>query len=185
VVDHREQRSEAGALLHLRVRERQRAHRPAVEGALEGDDPRPMGVVARELDGPFDGFGPGVREEDPRLPAEGRDRGQALHELEVARLVEVGRRDVDEPIGLLLDRGHHLRVSVAGRADGDAGGEVEEAVAVDIGDDDAGAGLGDEGIGARQGRAGDGLVALDDGTRLRPGQLGDDVRRRQVSGSRS
>ena len=62
-----------------------------------------------------------------------------------------------------------------GRADGDAGGEVEEAVAVDVGDDHARSGLGDERVRARQGRAGDGLVAGDDRASPRAGQLGDDV----------
>ena len=114
---------------------RQRAHRAAVEAALEGDDPGPMRVVSGQLDGALDRLGARVGEEDARLLRERRDRRQALHQLEVARLVEVGRGDVDEPIRLLLDRGGHLRVRVAGRADGDAGGEVEEAVAVDIGHD--------------------------------------------------
>ena len=54
VVDHRHQRTEAGSLLDLRVREAQRAHGAAVEPALEGDDPGPMGVVARQLDGALD-----------------------------------------------------------------------------------------------------------------------------------
>ena len=72
-----------------------------------------------------------------------------------------------------------------GRADGDAGGEVEEAVAVDVGDDHARPGLRDERVGARQRRAGDGLVAGDDRARLWAGQLGDDVRRDRLRGSRS
>ena len=112
--------------------------------------------------------------------ANGAMPGQALHELEVARLVEVGRGDVDEPLRLLLDGRDHLRVGVAGRADRDAGGEVEEAVAVDVGDDQPRAGLRNQRVGAGQGRAGDGLVAGDDLARLRAGQLGDDVRRARL-----
>jgi hypothetical protein len=184
VVDHRDQGPEAGTLLHLRVGEAQRTHGAAVECALEGDDPGPMGVIAGQLDRALHRFRAGVRQEDARLLPERRDRREALHELEVARLVEVSRGDVDEPVGLLLDGGHDLGMRVAGRADGDAGREVEEAVAVDIGHDGAGPGLGDQRIGTRQRGAGDGLVALDDLASLRTGQLGDDVRRRQVAGSR-
>src|SRR6188768_2333220 len=103
-----------------------------MEPALEGDDPGSMGVVSGELDGALDGLGPRVGEEDARLLAERSDGGEALHELHVARLVEVGRGDMDEAVRLILDGLHHLRMGVPGRADGDPGSEVEEAVAVDV-----------------------------------------------------
>jgi hypothetical protein len=109
-----------------------------MEGALEGDDPGPMRVIARELDGALDRLGARVGEKDASLLLERRDRSQAFHELGVARLVEVGRCDVDEPVRLVLDGLDHLRMGVAGRADCDARSEVEEAVAVDIGHDDTG-----------------------------------------------
>ena len=137
VMDHRQQWPEAGPLLDLRVGQGERAHGAAVEAALERDDPRPMRVIAGELDRALDRLGPRVREEDAGLLGERRDPRQPLHELEVARLVEVGRGDVDEPIRLFLDRRAHLRMGMPGRADGDAGGEVEEAVAVDVRDDHA------------------------------------------------
>ena len=86
-------------------------------------------------------------------------------------------------IGLRLDRLDHLGVAMAGRADRDAGREVEEAVAVDIGDDVALTGLGDERVGAGQAGADDRVVACDEGLGARPRQLGDDMRRRQA-GSR-
>ena len=185
VVDHRQQRAEAGALLDLRVRQAQGAHRAAVEAALEGDDPGPMGVIAGQLDRALHRLGARVGEEDAGRLAERGDGRQALHQLQVARLVEVGGGDVDEAFGLLLDGGHDLRVRMAGRADRDARREVQEAVAVDIGHDHAVPGLGDERVGAGQRGAGDRLVALDDGARLRPRQLGDDVRRDRLRGSRS
>ena len=147
--------------------------------------PGPMGVVSGELDRPLDCLGTRVREEDARPLLERSDRREALHQLEVARLVEVGGGDVDEPIRLLLDRRGDLRVGMPGRADGDAGGEVEEAIAVDIGDDHARPGLRHERVGARERRAGDGLVAGDDRARLRARQLGDDVRSDRLRGSRS
>jgi hypothetical protein len=121
-----------------------------VEAALEGDDPRPMGVVAGQLDGTLDRLGAGVRDEHACRLGERRDPGKALHQLEVARLVEVGRGDVDEPIGLLLDGRDDLGMRVAGRADRDAGGEVEEAVAVDVGHHHARARFGHERVGTGQ-----------------------------------
>jgi hypothetical protein len=67
-----------------------------------------MRVIAGELDGALDRLGARVRQEDARLLLERCDGCQALHELGVARLIEVGRRDVDQPIGLLLDGSNHL-----------------------------------------------------------------------------
>jgi hypothetical protein len=150
VVNHRQKRTETGALLDLRIGQAQGPERAAVEAALEGDDPGPMRVVAGELDGALDRLGPRVCQEHPSLLREGRDPGQALHELEVARLVEVGRRDVDQPLRLLADGGDDLRVRVPGRAHGDAGREVEEPVAVDVGHDHPAAGLGNQRIRPRQ-----------------------------------
>ena len=128
VVDHWQERPEAGALLHLRVGERQGPHGSAVEATVEGDDPGPVGVVAGELDRAFDRLGAGVGQEDARPLVERRDGRKPLHELEVARLEEVSGGDVDEPIRLLLDGSHHRGMRVPGRADRDAGGEIEKTL---------------------------------------------------------
>ena len=63
-------------------------------------------------------------------------------------VVEVGAGDVDEFGGLVLNGFHYFGMTVAGGVDGDAGGEVEELVAVDVGDADAAAGFGHHGIAA-------------------------------------
>jgi hypothetical protein len=185
VVDHRDQRPEAGALFDLRVGQRQRAHGPAVEAAVERDDSGPARVIPSQLDRSLHGLGAGVREEDAGALPERRDRRQPLAELDVAGLVEVGRRDVDQLLRLRRDGGDHVGVRVAGRADRDARGEVEEAVAVDVGDDQPRTGLGNERVRAREGRAGDRIVALDERAGLRSGQLRDDVRRRRTAGTLS
>ena len=65
----------------------------------------------------------------------------------------------------------------------DAGREVEEAVAVDIGHGHAVGRLGDQRVGAREAGTGHGLVALDEGSSPRARQLGLDARRR-IAGSR-
>jgi len=83
---------------------------------------------------------------------------------------------VDEVVGLSLDRLEHGRVAVAGRVDGDAGGEVEEEVAVDVLDRRALAPDRHDRIGAREARRRPGLVERDRGARLRTGDLGHEVR---------
>ena len=84
--------------------------------------------------------------------------------------------------GLLLDRGHDLGVRVAGRVDRDAGGEVEEEVAVDVLDGQALAADRDDRVGARQAGRGPGLVELDVLAGLGTRQLRDDVRDRAIAG---
>ena len=39
---------------------------------------------------------------------------------------------MNEPIRGVLDRLHHARMTVPGAADGDAGGEIQEAIAVHV-----------------------------------------------------
>ena len=49
-------------------------------------------------------------------------------------MIEIGPAGVDQPGQLGLGRGHHLGVAMARVTDRDAGGEVQEVVAVRIGD---------------------------------------------------
>ena len=83
-------------------------------------------------------------------------------------MLELGR--------LALDRGDDVGVAVAGRVDGDAGGEVEEHVAVDVLDRAAEAAHGDDRVGPREARARPRVVELDVRPGLGAGELGDDVR---------
>ena len=111
----------------------EREQRPAVEAALEGDHAGPPGVGARELDRVLDGLGARVEE---------RGLGRAGHRRELESrsasvdvdLVrddrEVGVREARE---LLLRRRDDLRVRVADVQAADAAGEVDERVAVDVG----------------------------------------------------
>ena len=77
--------------------------------------------------------------------------------------------------GLLLDRRDDLRVRVAGGVDRDAGGEVEEQVAVDVLDRQPLAPDRDDRVGPRQARRRPRLVERDVGAGLRAGQLGHEV----------
>jgi hypothetical protein len=68
-------------------------------------------------------------------------------------------------------------MAVAGGDDGDAGREVEEAVAVDVLDDGPDAADGDDRVGPRQARARPRLVEGDVGSGAGAGDLGDEAGR--------
>ncbi len=173
--DARHRRREAGLLRVLAGGQGQRSHRAAVEAAEEGDDPLPARDVARELQRALDRFGAGLAEEAHAGLAERHDRGQPLRERRHF-LVPVVARDVQELRSRILHRLDDTRVRMPGRADRDAGREIEEAVAVHV------PGLGAAGVRhhervvARIGRRGDLAVALDHRARLGSGQLGLNVR---------
>ena len=168
-------REEARLLRVLAGRERQRAHGAAVEAAEEGDDAAALRHVARELQCALDRLRARLAEEGHARLADRHDRGEALGE-RGHLLVPVVARDVQEFPGRLLDRFHDARMRVAGRADGDARCEIEEAVAVDVPGLGALAVRDDEGVVARVGRRRDLRVALDHGPRLRARQGHLDVR---------
>ena len=175
-VGHARHRREEPLLLGVLARgERQRAHRPAVEPAEEADEARPPGDVAGELERALDALGAGLREEAQHRLAHRRQLVHALAEAHLV-LVPVVGRDVQEAAGGVGDRRDDLRVRMAGAADGDAGDEVQEAVAVDVPDLGAAAVRHHERVVARIGRRDDGRVAGEQRPGLGSGQLGLDVR---------
>jgi hypothetical protein len=76
---------------------------------------------------------------------------------------------VQELLRLIGDRLDDVRMGVAGRGHRDAGGAVEEGVAVDVLDRGARSARDDQRIVTRVGRGDSPGVALDDGARLRTG----------------
>ena len=78
VRDARHRRREALLLRVLARRERQRAHRAAVEAAEEADEARPAGDVARQLERAFDRLGAGLAEEAHHRLAHRRELGEPL-----------------------------------------------------------------------------------------------------------
>jgi hypothetical protein len=105
-----------------------------VEGPLEADHRVAPGEGARELDRVLDGLGAGVEERRLRRAGERRKCEQTLREVCV-HLVrddrEVGMRELLE---LLLRGGDDVRVRVPDVQAADPTGEIDEDVAVDIGD---------------------------------------------------
>ena len=162
VSDAGDEGGEAALLLRLRAGERERAHGAAVEGAEEGDDVLAAGVVAGELHRALDGLSAGVAVVEAVRAGHGGDGGEALGEGDDAFVVEVGAGHVDELGGLILNGVHDFGMAVAGGVHGNAGGEVEELVAVDVGDADAAAALRDHGIAAGVAGGDEAVVGVDD-----------------------
>ena len=77
---------------------------------------------------------------------------------------------MDQFAGLLLNGGDHIRMAVAGGSHGNAGGEIEELVAIHVGDDNAAALLGHQRIGAGVGRRNIFVVAFENALGVGAGQ---------------
>ena len=80
----------------------------AVEGAQEGDDAAAPRPVAHQLQGALQGLGARVAQEDALLAPARHQAGHALGQVHLRLIVKVGAGKVQEPLGLLLDRLHHV-----------------------------------------------------------------------------
>ena len=133
--------------------ERHREQRASVERVVERDDRAAAGVIPGDLHGVLDGLGARVREHRLLRVLAGGERVQPLGELDVGLV----RRDVEARVrvelGLTGDRRDDLGGRVADVQHGDAGGEVDQAVAVDVLDDRARCASGDDGVDRADARA--------------------------------
>ena len=153
---------ESFALARLGAGQRERAHGAPVKGTIEGDEPGALGVPAGQLDGRLDGFRAAVAQED-LLGLIARDDGaELLHEFDLRVVTECAAPQVEEIGGLVLDGGDDFGMAVTGGANGDAGGEVEKTVTVEVFDDAAAGPSGGQGI-VMHVRGGGGLVVSTDG----------------------
>ena len=171
----RRHRAEAFALHGAARRQPERAQRAAVERAEEGDQERPLGVVPRQLDRRLVGLGPGIAEEALDRAVDRHDAGDLLGQPHLRLVVEVGPRHVQELLRLVDDGRDDVRMRVPGRVDGDAGGTVQEPVAVDVLDDRAFAAGHHQRIAAGIGRRHRFGVARNDRLRVRTGQRGHEL----------
>jgi hypothetical protein len=136
------------------ARQRQRAHGPAVEAVLRGDDHRPVGpgMPPDQLERGLVGLGAGVGQEHPAVGLQQAE--QPLGQLHLP-LVQEQVRGVNQPPGLLGDRRDDRRVRMAEGADGDPADQVQVLGAVDVPDDAAPAVIERDGrhaVGAHDGR---------------------------------
>ncbi len=163
-----------GCVFDVSVSDEQRA---TVERALERDHRRTLRVRARELDRVLDRFRAGVEERRLRGAGERRDREQPLGERDVHLVRDDREVGVEEARGLLLHGLDDVRMRVADVQAADAAGEVEERVAVDVGQRRAPRALGDDDRQVHRERIGDdALLPLED--RLRDFGPGTSVWRR-------
>jgi hypothetical protein len=102
-----------------------------MEGADKADEPRPPRGITCELDRGLDAFGARVGIKDAHIFFHRRDLVDLFAQADHRVVVIVGR-DMDEFCGLLLDGLDDFGMRVAGGKHGDAGGEINVAVAVHV-----------------------------------------------------
>src|SRR6266702_3987087 len=132
VSDARNERREAALLLNLRAGKRKRSHGASVKAAEEADDVLASSVIARQLQRAFNRLRAGVAVVDAMRAGHGRDCRETFGKRRHLLVIKIGAGHVDEPGALVLNCPDDLGMTVAGGGDGDAGGEVEILVAIDI-----------------------------------------------------
>ena len=110
----------------------QRQQGAAVIAAGEGDDAGTAGGGAGDLDRVLDGFGAGGDQQGLFRMIAGGQRVQLFRQRHVGLVGHDLERGVRIEVFLRLGGGHDRRVTVAGVEHGDAAGEVDVAVALDI-----------------------------------------------------
>ena len=168
-MDLGEERQEIGPE-RLAACEGERAGGHAVVGALEGDQGDAAGVVLGQLDGAFDGVGPGRTGEEQAAELGGEDGAQGFDQRLAGRAGDVERvRQVSHLVaGGIEDRG----VRVADVEDPGAAEEIDVDVAVDVLDRGPAAAAQGHGQAARvgDGRAFVPLLEFEEGAGPGPGR---------------
>ena len=143
-----------------------------VVGVVEHGDRHPAGVGAGDLDGVLDRLGAGVEQRRPLLVAAGGQLGELLAHVDVAVVRRDHEAGVRERPDLVDDPLDDLGRGVADARDRDAGGQVDQRVAVGV-DEDATTGCLDE-HGERGADAGSDVLGapLEQRARARTGDLG-------------
>jgi len=115
-------------------REAEREQRAPVEAAVEGDDRRSPRVGACELDRVLDGLGAGVEEGGLEVAADRDELEEPLGERNVVLVGDDREVGVREALDLLLRGLDDPCVRVSDVEAADSAREVDERVAVDVGD---------------------------------------------------
>jgi hypothetical protein len=146
-----------------------------VKGVIEDHHVGAAGHDSRDLDGVLHGLSArGEQHGAFRVCARG-ECVEALGHVDIAVVLGHQKAGVGEAGDLLLHPRHNVGSAGADAGDGDAGGQVDEVVAVDV-DDDATAGPCHEDRHSRAEAAGQSFVAaLLQCPRQRAGELGDEL----------
>ena len=156
-------------------RHRQRHPRSAVERSFEGNDALPLRVQPRELDRVLDRLGTRVEERATSLARDRHQLAEALRQLDVAFVGNHGVVGVQEAVDLLADRLDDPRVVVTDVGDADSADEVDERVAVDVGDRGAACSIRDDRLVDDQRAGHRAALALEDLAAARAGDLRPDL----------
>src|SRR5208283_3539885 len=155
------QSAEILALRTFRGRKRKRAERAPVEAAIERNQFVASRGIARQLDRAFYRLCAAIAEEYLVVVRLRHGGDEALRELRHVPVIEIRAGNVDELRRLLLNGLHHMGVAMAGGADRDARGKIQESVAVGIFNNRAVAAMSNQLIFAKQRWRNIFLVVLD------------------------
>ncbi len=106
----------------------------AVKAAGEGDDASPASSGAGDLDGVFDSFRTGRKQDRLRFAGEWGDGVEPLANRDIGLIGHHLKGGMRIGLELTGDGRHHLGVAVAGVEHGDAAGEIHEAPPLNIPD---------------------------------------------------
>ena len=130
VVDIGRERSEALLVGNDLAGQRHAHMRATVKAAAERDDPRAAGKGARDLHRILDGFRAGRDQHGLGGVGDRRKRVQPLRQAHIRFIRRDLEADMAERLHLLLDGSHDLRMLMPGIDHGNAGAEVDIALAV-------------------------------------------------------
>ena len=105
-----------------------------MKSAIKRQITRTSGVPAGQFHRCFHRFGAGVAEKDFGRPGNGRELVQAFGQFDLAGIIEIGSRHVQELVGLIFDGLNNGGMAVSGIGDSDTGGKIDVAIAIDIPD---------------------------------------------------
>ena len=105
-----------------------------MEGTGKGNDSIASGGGASDLDGIFDGFGPGRKEDGLGRTFYRRQGIEPFCKLNIGFIGHDLEGSMGKGLQLRLDGGYYLRVAMAGIQNGDAAGEIDIAPAISIPD---------------------------------------------------
>ena len=145
----RHERPKAPLLLHLRRRQRKRAHGSSVEAPHKADDLLSSRVIARQLDRALHGLGAGVPIVDTVRPRHRSNRRQARCHLRHQVVVKIRPGHMNQLRRLLLHRLHDLRVAMPRRGHCNSRREIQKLIPIDIFDTTSIAALHHQRISAR------------------------------------
>ena len=114
--------------------ERHCHHRAAVEGVFEADDRGTLGVGTCDFHGVFDGFGAGVEQDCFLREISRRERVQLFGDGDVAFVRRDGEAEMQKLLELSLIAAVTRGGLVADVEAADAAGEIDVAIAVDVGE---------------------------------------------------